>query len=134
MAGIFGPVLVNYIRQYKIEHGVAKAATYAVASRSRLGICRHRARLGCDPDAVQRTEAAPAAALIRRRQFLLHEPEQPRLQCGIRLQRFRTALVRDLAVDQHIGAIDDGQHLLGVCSTITMATRPRSLTMLPSLP
>ena len=30
MAGIFGPVLVNYIRQYDIEHGVAKAAAYNV--------------------------------------------------------------------------------------------------------
>ena len=30
MAGIFGPVLVNYIRQYKIEHGVAKAEAYNV--------------------------------------------------------------------------------------------------------
>ena len=30
MAGIFGPVLVNYIRQYNIEHGVAKAAAYNV--------------------------------------------------------------------------------------------------------
>jgi MFS family permease len=28
MAGIFGPVLVNYIRQYNIEHGVAKAQAY----------------------------------------------------------------------------------------------------------
>jgi MFS family permease len=30
MAGIFGPVLVNYIRQYNIEHGVAKADAYDV--------------------------------------------------------------------------------------------------------
>ena len=30
MAGIFGPVLVNYIRQYNVEHGVAKAAAYHV--------------------------------------------------------------------------------------------------------
>ncbi len=30
MAGIFGPVLVNYIREYNIEHGVAKAAAYNV--------------------------------------------------------------------------------------------------------
>jgi MFS family permease len=30
MAGIFGPVLVNYIRQYNIEHGVAKTAAYNV--------------------------------------------------------------------------------------------------------
>ena len=29
-AGIFGPVLVNYIRQYQVEHGVAKAASYEV--------------------------------------------------------------------------------------------------------
>jgi MFS family permease len=28
MAGIFGPVLVNYIRQYNVEHGVAKVAAY----------------------------------------------------------------------------------------------------------
>jgi MFS family permease len=28
MAGIFGPVLVNYIRQYNVEHGVAKAQAY----------------------------------------------------------------------------------------------------------
>ena len=27
-AGIFGPVLVNYIREYNIEHGVAKADAY----------------------------------------------------------------------------------------------------------
>jgi MFS family permease len=30
MAGIFGPVLVNYIRQYNVEHGVAHAAAYNV--------------------------------------------------------------------------------------------------------
>ncbi len=29
-AGIFGPVLVNYIRQYQIDHGVAKAEAYTV--------------------------------------------------------------------------------------------------------
>lgn len=27
-AGIFGPVLVNYIRQYNVDHGVAKASAY----------------------------------------------------------------------------------------------------------
>jgi hypothetical protein len=27
-AGIFGPVLVNYIRQYQVEHGVPKAEAY----------------------------------------------------------------------------------------------------------
>jgi MFS family permease len=30
MAGIFGPVLVNYIREYNVEHGVAKAAAYNI--------------------------------------------------------------------------------------------------------
>ena len=30
MAGIFGPVLVNYIRQYQIDHGVPKAQAYNV--------------------------------------------------------------------------------------------------------
>jgi MFS family permease len=28
MAGIFGPVLVNYIRQYNVSHGVPKAQAY----------------------------------------------------------------------------------------------------------
>ena len=27
-AGIFGPVLVNYIRQYNVEHGIPKADAY----------------------------------------------------------------------------------------------------------
>jgi hypothetical protein len=30
MAGIFGPVLVNYIREYNITHGVAAAQAYNV--------------------------------------------------------------------------------------------------------
>ena len=30
MAGIFGPVLVNYIREYNITHGVPKAQAYNV--------------------------------------------------------------------------------------------------------
>src|SRR5271154_3071713 len=29
-AGVFGPVLVNYIRQYQIDHGVPKAQAYNV--------------------------------------------------------------------------------------------------------
>ena len=29
-AGIFGPVLVNYIREYQIDHGVPKAEAYNV--------------------------------------------------------------------------------------------------------
>ena len=30
IAGVLGPVLVNYIRQYQIDHGVAKAQAYSV--------------------------------------------------------------------------------------------------------
>jgi hypothetical protein len=30
MAGIFGPVLVNYIREYNVTHGVAPAQAYNV--------------------------------------------------------------------------------------------------------
>jgi MFS family permease len=30
MAGVFGPVLVNYIREYEITHGVAKAQAYNI--------------------------------------------------------------------------------------------------------
>ena len=29
-AGVLGPVLVNYIREYQIDHGVAKADAYSV--------------------------------------------------------------------------------------------------------
>jgi MFS family permease len=29
-AGIFGPVIVNYIREYQLEHGVARAAVYDI--------------------------------------------------------------------------------------------------------
>jgi hypothetical protein len=29
-AGIFGPVLVGYIRQYQLEHGVARAQVYSI--------------------------------------------------------------------------------------------------------
>jgi hypothetical protein len=34
MAGIFGPVLVNYIREYNVTHGVAAARAYNVNSTS----------------------------------------------------------------------------------------------------
>lgn len=37
-AGIFGPVLVNYIRQYQIEHGVAQAASYEVTMYIMAGL------------------------------------------------------------------------------------------------
>jgi len=37
-AGIFGPVLVNYIRQYQIDHGVAKAQAYNVTMYIMAGL------------------------------------------------------------------------------------------------
>ncbi len=38
MAGIFGPVLVNYIREYNITHGVAKARAYNVTMYVMAGL------------------------------------------------------------------------------------------------
>jgi MFS family permease len=37
-AGIFGPVLVNYIRQYQIDNGVAKADAYTVTMYIMAGL------------------------------------------------------------------------------------------------
>jgi len=37
-AGVFGPVLVNYIRQYQIDHGVAKADAYTVTMYIMAGL------------------------------------------------------------------------------------------------
>ena len=37
-AGIVGPVLVNYIRAYKVEHGVAKADAYNVTMYIMAGL------------------------------------------------------------------------------------------------
>ncbi len=37
-AGVFGPVLVNYIRQYQIEHGVPKADAYNVTMYIMAGL------------------------------------------------------------------------------------------------
>jgi MFS family permease len=38
MAGIFGPVLVNYIRQYNVTHGVPKAQAYNVTMYIMAGL------------------------------------------------------------------------------------------------
>ncbi|HVJ40278.1 MAG TPA: OFA family MFS transporter [Dongiaceae bacterium] len=38
VAGVLGPVLVNYIRQYQIEHGVAKADAYTVTMYIMAGL------------------------------------------------------------------------------------------------
>ncbi len=37
-AGIFGPVIVNYMRQYQIEHGVPKAQAYNVTMYVMAGL------------------------------------------------------------------------------------------------
>jgi MFS family permease len=37
-AGVFGPVLVNYIREYRIEHGVPKAEAYSVTMYVMAGL------------------------------------------------------------------------------------------------
>ncbi|WP_395019581.1 OFA family MFS transporter [Dongia sp.] len=37
-AGVFGPVLVNYIRQYQLDHGVAKADAYTVTMYIMAGL------------------------------------------------------------------------------------------------
>jgi len=37
-AGVFGPVLVNYIRQYQIEHGVPKAQAYNITMYIMAGL------------------------------------------------------------------------------------------------
>jgi hypothetical protein len=38
MAGIFGPVLVNYIREYNVTHGVAAAQAYNVTMYVMAGL------------------------------------------------------------------------------------------------
>ncbi len=38
MAGIFGPVLVNYIREYNVAHGVPKAQAYNVTMYIMAGL------------------------------------------------------------------------------------------------
>jgi MFS family permease len=38
MAGIFGPVLVNYIRQYNLDHGVPKAQAYNITMYIMAGL------------------------------------------------------------------------------------------------
>ena len=38
VAGVLGPVMVNYIRQYQIDHGVAHADAYTVTMRLMAGL------------------------------------------------------------------------------------------------
>ena len=44
-AGVLGPVLVNYIRQYQIDHGVPKAQAYSVTMYIMCGSAAHRIHL-----------------------------------------------------------------------------------------
>ncbi|GFO80454.1 MAG: hypothetical protein A49_00810 [Methyloceanibacter sp.] len=37
-AGVFGPVLVNYIREYQLNHGVPKADAYSVTMYIMAGL------------------------------------------------------------------------------------------------
>ena len=37
-AGIFGPVLVNYIRQYQVDHGVPAAQSYTITMYLMAGL------------------------------------------------------------------------------------------------
>ena len=53
-AGVLGPVLVNYIRQYQIDHGVARAQAYNVtmylmAGLLLLGLIANQAVRPVDP-------------------------------------------------------------------------------------
>jgi MFS family permease len=74
VAGVFGPVLVNYIRQYQIEHGVPKADAYNTTMYIMAGllvvgfVCNlfikavnHRFHMHPDHDA-ERAQVAVAAA------------------------------------------------------------------------
>jgi MFS family permease len=74
MAGIFGPVLVNYIREYNVTHGVPKAQAYNVTMYIMAGllivgfICNllvkavhHRFHIKSDHEA-ERAQVAVAAA------------------------------------------------------------------------
>jgi len=73
MAGIFGPVLVNYIRAYNVAHGVPKAQAYNVTMYIMAGllvigfICNLlvkavNERFHMQPDSDSATDAAPVAA------------------------------------------------------------------------
>jgi len=83
MAGIFGPVLVNYIREYNITHGVPKAQAYNVTMYIMAGLLvvgflcnlfvravHHRFHMKPEDDtalAIAAEAGAAAAATLRRR-------------------------------------------------------------------
>ena len=81
MAGIFGPVLVNYIREYNVTHGVPKAQAYNTTMYIMAGllvigfICncfvkavRCRFHMKAEADARGASKQQPAGAGIREKE------------------------------------------------------------------
>jgi hypothetical protein len=79
MAGIFGPVLVNYIREYNITHGVPKAQAYNVTMYIMAGLLvigffcnlfikavHHRFHMQPEGDGALATAAEAGAAMAAR--------------------------------------------------------------------
>ena len=79
MAGIFGPVLVNYIREYNITHGVPKAQAYNVTMYIMAGLLvigflcnlfikavHHRFHMQPEGDEALATAAEAGAAMAAR--------------------------------------------------------------------
>jgi MFS family permease len=79
MAGIFGPVLVNYIREYNITHGVPKAQAYNVTMYIMAGLLvigffcnlfiravHHRFHMQSEGDGALATAAEAGAAIAAR--------------------------------------------------------------------
>jgi MFS family permease len=79
MAGIFGPVLVNYIREYNITHGVPKAQAYNVTMYIMAGLLvigflcnlfvkavHHRFHMQPEDDVALATAAEAGAAMAAR--------------------------------------------------------------------
>ena len=71
-AGIFGPVLVNYIRQYQIDHGVPKAQAYNMTMYIMAGllvvgfICNFLVRAVDDRHHMKADDARLARRLVAR--------------------------------------------------------------------
>jgi len=79
MAGIFGPVLVNYIREYNVTHGVPKAQAYNVTMYIMAGLLvigflcnlfieavHHRFHMQPESDGALATAAEAGAAMAAR--------------------------------------------------------------------
>src|SRR6187431_236061 len=66
MAGILGPVIVNYIREYQLDHGVARANAYSVTMYILAGllavgfVCNWLVK-PVDPSLHMKEDAAPVS-------------------------------------------------------------------------